>query len=462
MTIKDLQGKRIGILGFGQEGQAVLEYLTKYELAPVVYDRKLRDDWLENQRHLAEQLGIETVNGEEYLARAIENCEVIFKSPGVLLTKAQLNQISEQQIILTSQTAWFFKHCPAKIIGVTGTKGKGTTSSLISEILKNSGHSVFLTGNIGKIAPLNFLDDLTPHDTVVFELSSFQLEFLRQSPWMGICLMVTNDHFDYHADQQEYWRAKSAIARYQTENSIAIYNADYEGSNEIGQMGKGQKYQVSAKMNPQQGARIDSTTKTITMNTGQGEVVISTANRKLLGVHNLENIAAASLAAVLMGIHPDVIEQTIAEFSGLPHRLQWVGEVAGVNYYDDSIATNPDTTLAAVRSFVKPVVLLLGGADKGLDYQPMLEQLAMADQLKHVVLMGQVGNLLYRQMRQSGFSKPFTESYEDFGDAVSMAKQLAEPGDVVLLSPAATSFDMFSSYMERGEKFSELVKQSNV
>lgn len=461
MTLSDLQSKQIGILGFGMEGQAVLEYLTANNLSAKVFDSTQQSQWTEQQLKLIADTKTEVIAGKNYLQAAIEQVDTIFKSPGVLIDEHSLQDIQAKQITLTSQTAWFFEHCPAPIIGITGTKGKGTTSSLIYEILKLDTRSAYLTGNIGKQAPLSFLDQLTTEDLVVYELSSFQLEFLKQSPHLGVCLMVTNDHFDYHKNQTEYWSAKNAIAEYQTVNDLLIYNADYDGSKQIGQLGQGQKFMISRNLTSTAGALIDVDNNAINLTFNETVVVINTAKRQILGAHNLENIAAASLATALLGVSKETIEEGIAQFSGLPHRLQLVGEYNGVKFVDDSIATNPDTTIAAVNAFTDPVILILGGANKGLDYSEMVQDLKDKEQLKKVVLVGSVGKILYGLFQDANFGKAYSLAHNSFEEAIADAKSSAASGDVVLLSPAATSFDMFHNYAERGDRFTQLIKENN-
>ena len=260
MQISDLNSHRIGVLGFGQEGQAVLSYLKKHGLTATVFDEK------------------------DGSFDSISDCTLLFRSPGVWRNHPKILEAENGGTIITSQTKWFFEHCPAKIIGITGTKGKGTTSSLIYDTLKAAGKSAYLTGNIGKLQPLEFLDDLSENDLVVYELSSFQLQDLTQSPRIGVCLMVTSDHLNHHNDLGEYHTAKAAITNFQTEQDIAIYNIDYETSNKIGLLGKAQKFAISAKHKPTQGAYISG--EKVQLSSSNAELVMDFSNRKLRGAHN--------------------------------------------------------------------------------------------------------------------------------------------------------------------------------
>lgn len=448
MTLQDLQSQTVGILGFGHEGQALVKYLTEHDIKVNIYDRKPLAD-------------SRVYSGEDYLEQAIANCTVLFKSPGVKIPSDLKDELNKHGVSLSSQTAWFFEHCPAKILGVTGTKGKGTTSSLLYEMLRAGlpERKIYLTGNIGKEAPLEFLDQLTADDLVVFELSSFQLEDLTKSPHIGICLMTAPDHLDYHADLGEYYNAKAAIAKYQSLEDYLIYNADYPTSVEIGQLGAGKKFVVSAKSNKEPGAYIEAAQERIVLNVGEQSIELDTHERFIRGAHNLENIAAASLAAMLFGVSLGAMKKVLADFQGLPHRLQLIAEENEIKYFDDSIATNPDTALAGLRAFTEPVVLLLGGKNKGLDYRQFASQLNEVENLKAVVCIGEAGGELATLLRETEFSKSLLGVFTDFPSAVTAAINAAEPGDVVLLSPAATSFDMFQSYAERGDAFAVLIKE---
>ncbi|HMR55282.1 MAG TPA: UDP-N-acetylmuramoyl-L-alanine--D-glutamate ligase [Candidatus Doudnabacteria bacterium] len=459
MTIDELKSKKVAVLGFGHEGQALVRYFSKHGIPVSVHDAKKHSEINATQSKMVSEYKLQTHFGENYLDNLSE-MEVVFKSPGINLSDQFKNTLREKEIFLTSQTAWFFKHCPSKIIGITGTKGKGTTSSLLFEMLTagNLSNKVYLTGNIGKESPLDFLDQTTSDDFIVFELSSFQLEGLEQSPNIGICLMVTEDHLDYHPSLDLYHQAKQSITKFQGTDDIAIYNIDYPASKSIGVLGKGQKFEISKSKAISLGARIDLQTEQIIITTNSNAVKIDVKNRIIRGKHNLENIAAASLAATILGVSNEVITQTIQNFSGLPHRLELTGEFDGIKFYDDSIATNPDTALAGLAAFSEPVTLLLGGANKGLDYTNLISKISQCENLKAVVCFGQVGELLYSALNDSGFQKSLEGPFLNFDEAVKSAISVSTKGDVVLLSPAATSFDMFNSYSERGDAFKQLVK----
>lgn len=459
MNISDLQSKTIGILGFGQEGSAIAKFLLDNSIEVKIFDKqdqtKLADQY---QTQLQEQK-LDYFSGPDYLEKAIRDCQIIFRSPGVKIPSPLQKTISEKGVVITSQVEWFFEHCSAKIIGVTGTKGKGTTSSLIYEILKaaNLDSQIFLTGNIGKVQPLEILDGLTEKDIAVYELSSFQLEYLKRSPQIGVCLMITEDHLDYHGNTEDYVTAKEAIAKFQNTSDHSIYNIDYPASKLIGELSQGKRWEISAQVDKEvnSGVKINGEKvefwkdKTLTSN-------FDCSQRLLRGTHNLENIAAAALVAKILNVEDNVIQNSIHTFQGLEHRLQLVREHKGVKYYNDSISTIPETTIAALKSFNEPVVLMLGGATKNLDYTALLNFLEVYPNLKSIICVGQTGQELYNLLPPDLATKSLGP-FNDFTQAVEAAVSQASSGDVVLLSPAATSYDMFNNYKERGEKFIEII-----
>lgn len=454
MTISNLTDKNIGVLGLGREGLAVVKYLKNHGIGVTVYDKN---------NVTTQDMDVKLVSGEEYLRKAIDECEIIFRSPGVKIPIDLAKTVEEKNIIITSQTIWFFDNCPAQIIGVTGTKGKGTTCSLIQTILEKHSMSnpesrVYLTGNIGKDQPFEFIDQLSKNDLIIYELSSFQLQDLKVSPAIGITLMVTEDHLDYHSDLDEYHLAKSAISTFQSEENTQIYNIDYSASKKIGELGAGQKWQISSKEEVAHGATIldDSI---IVRGVSEADIIFDTKIRNLRGRHNLENIAAAVLAGLVLGVDQNHIQECISSFKGLKHRLQLVSDIDGVKYYNDSISTIPEATVAALNSFTEPTILLLGGASKKLDYTNLINALSHKPNLKAVVTLGETGAELSKLIHESAFKGDVFGPYTNFSEAIVKSKSLAKPGDIVLLSPAATSFDMFESYMDRGDQFIDLVSK---
>lgn len=325
----------------------------------------------------------------------------------------------------------FFDVCPTKnIIGVTGTKGKGTTSTLIYEMLKAAGKDVFIGGNIGK-GMFEHLERITPETWVVLELSSFQLMDLHASPHIAVTLMVTSDHLDWHKDLEEYVDAKSAITRFQKAGDISVFNDQYPQSARIGLLGEGKKVPVR---------RSDWH-----------------APVRLRGEHNKENFVAAAAAARMAGVAEETIFAVAREFKGLEHRLEEVAVRQGVTYYDDSISTTPDTAIAAVHAFSEPMVLILGGSEKGADFTELGKELARASHILGLVLIGVTAEKIKHAIMQAGAVFPVREGAQTMETAVAHARELSVPGSVVVLSPACASFGMFKNYKDRGDQFKEAV-----
>lgn len=447
MTITELKDQKIAILGFGQEGQAVFSYLKKHNLKATIFDEDAQSQF---------PTEAEVFSGPEAF-KNLSGYTVLFRSPGIWRNLPEILKVETEGAVITSQVKWFFDNSPAKIIGVTGTKGKGTTCSLIQNGLVAAGKKSYLTGNIGKLQPLEFLDDLKPDDWVVYELSSFQLQDLMKSPHIGVCLMVTSDHLNHHADLKEYHSAKAAISAFQTQDDTIIFNADYEPSKLIGEIGEGQKLKISTKSKPKFGAYIEKENVIIALANGAVHEIDCT-NRKLRGRHNLENIAAACLALLSAGVEIELISQVTNTFAGLEHRLQFVANKNGVSFYNDSISTVPDTTIAAVNSFSEPIHLFLGGSDKGLEYQELIRELKSKPNIASITLVGQTGKQIKEAIENSNWNVETRGVYNDFTKAFKDTVAAAKPGDVVLLSPAAASFDMFKNYGQRGQEFIKLVE----
>lgn len=347
-----------------------------------------------------------------------------------------------------SATNEFFLKCPAPIIGVTGSKGKGTTASLIASILEAAGKKVWLVGNIG-IAALDILSQVQPEDIVVYELSSFQLWDIQKSPTVAVVLHIEPDHLDVHADFDEYITAKGAIAAHQTTTDRVVYNTANQWSEEIARLSVGQRLPYPAAHTAHvQGASFY-----------YGDTELCAVENLLLpGVHNQQNACAAITAIWPWVQEGRVIAEGLRSFDGLPHRLKFVREVSGVKYYDDSIATTPGSAIAAIAAFPEPKVLILGGSYKGADFTELAEKV-LGGNVKKVLLIGEEAIRISEVFNKVGYAAfevcieiPFTE-------VVARAAQNATAGDVVVLSPACASFGQFKNYADRGEQFITAVEQ---
>jgi UDP-N-acetylmuramoylalanine--D-glutamate ligase len=464
---KELSGKKICIVGFGVEGKAALTFLHKYGANLIVADSKNESSFDVNEITLWREKGVEFYF-QSY--PELYTFDYIVRSPGVSPETLTSMDVPVERI--TSVTQMFFDFCPAPIIGVTGTKGKGTTSSLIYEMLKASGKDAYLGGNIGTPA-LEFFDNLTSESVVVLELSSFQLLDLGKSPaaansdligakamvgkpHIAVMLMITSEHLDYHNDVYEYVDAKRNIVRFQTADNYAILNRDYPASNESDLYTDAQLYLVSRDNELDKGCFVKDNTVVIREENNEKKV-IDTQDILLPGKHNWENVCAAVMAAHLAGVDIKTIATILKTFKGLEHRLELVKTVKGVRYYDDSFSTTPETALAAIEAFEDPKILILGGSSKNSDFTELGKIISSTESIKAIIGVGEEWKRMKAQFPISNFQFPIIEECKNMEEIVQKASEVAELGDVVILSPACASFDIFKDYKDRGNQFKNAV-----
>ena len=347
-----------------------------------------------------------------------------------------------------SATNEFFAKCPAPIIGVTGTKGKGTTSSMIASLFRADGRKVWLIGNIG-IAALSVLQQIEPTDIVVFEMSSFQLWDIEKSPHTAVVLLIEPDHLNVHADMADYVHAKGGIARYQSADDICVYHPTNMYSKQIAQesaAGIKRRYASSEEGSVYVEAGM--------FRTSDGPIC-STDALHVRGQHNQENACAAITVALAHGLTHQVIEEGIRTFEGLPHRLEFVRTVGDVAYYNDSYSSAPAATAAAIRAFETPEIVIVGGIDKGFDLDHFTEVLAHQKNIKEIVLIGEIRNVLYERLRAATDGAVTITNFDGttMKEIVRYASSRALPGDTVILSPGCASFDMFKNFSDRGDQF---------
>lgn len=434
----DFKNKKIAVLGLGVEGFSSARFLAQKGAKITTLDQKSGKDYLKN----------------------LSEFDMIVRSPGIKRNLPQLIEAEKKGAIITSQTKLFFDLCPCPIIGVTGTKGKGTTSALIYEMLKIQGFDAYLGGNIGK-PPFEFLDKLNPQSKVVLEISSFQLQDITKSPHIGVVLMITSEHLDYHKDVYEYVDSKRNIIRFQTASDFAVINRDYLASNESDIQTVGKLFHVSRERDVSQGAYVKDNAVWLRF-LGKEQKIIDAKDILLPGAHNLENVCAAVMAASLSGVSKENIVSVLKTFKGLEHRLELVGEINGVRYYDDSFSTTPETAIAAIKAFKALEIIILGGSSKNSDFTELGKVISEAKNIKAIIGIGLEWPRIKSKTR---LLKPGTggqvknqkskiiEGLENMQEIVHAASKIASPGDVVLLSPACASFDMFKNYKDRGEQF---------
>lgn len=446
-----ISGKKIAIFGFGQEGSSALNYLLAKNEVSIIDDREARD--LDSQyTQITKKHNVKIYNSNE---PNLPSFDIVVRSPGVRPDHKTIKKLKVTGATVTSPTNIFFQECKGQIIGVTGTKGKGTTSTLIYELLKTQDKNIFLAGNIGT-PMLEILPKVNSQSKVVLELSSFQLIDLKKSPHVSVVLMVTSEHMDWHKNQGEYIRAKSNLVRGQSKTDICIANTSYPNTIKITKSSNAQKYFISTIGETNgiylKGDKIES--KII-----KSETVARLSNVRIPGRHNLENVTAAIAVAKIYNISNSNIQKTLRSFYGLPHRLEYVGTINGAKYYNDSFSTTPETTIAAISSFANPKILILGGSSKNSDFSPLIKKIESDKTIKALILIGPEGNKIGSLIRNESARAKITYGPKTMKQIVEKSIQLAKKLDVVLLSPACASFDMFKNYKDRGDQFAQEVKK---
>lgn len=425
----------IAIIGFDIEGRATYDFLSQQGHSLTICDQKA---------DITIPADAESQLGESYLDN-LDQFDRIVRTAGLQPAKI-LNKNPDVSDKITSHINLFFEHSPTKnIIGITGTKGKGTTSTLTTKILEAAGKDVHLGGNIG-VPPLTFIDKLNEDSWVVLELSSFQLIDLRQSPRIAVCLMVEPEHLDWHEDMEEYIAAKQQLFIHQSPDDTAIYYAANENSESIADASEGQ--QIPYYSIPGAVIKGDSVVM-------YNQEVCKTREIKLLGKHNWQNVCAAVTAAWQVTQDIDAIRKIVTSFVGLPHRLERVRELDEVEYYDDSFGTTPETAIVAIEAFEQPKVVILGGSDKGASFKKLAETVSK-NNVRAVVYIGVTGPVIAKILKGRGFSA-LHEGGDTMESIVATARGLAQSGDVVLLSTGCASFGLFKNYKDRGNQFIQVV-----
>lgn len=429
---------KIAILGFAGQGQSSFEYWNRGGNELTICDRDTTITLPE---------GADGKLGDNYL-KGLDQFDLLIRTPA--LHPRDIIDANSPKIVekVWSNTNEFFKACPTKnIIGVTGTKGKGTTSTLIAKMLEAAGKKVHLGGNIG-IPPLVLLkDNIQPDDWVVLELANFQLIDLKSSPHISICLMVVPEHMDWHEDVEEYIAAKQQLFINQKENDIAIYYADNETSVSIADASMGTQIPYYAAP----GAEVKNNEINI-----DGHAICKTDELKLLGKHNWQNVCAAVTAVWQVTQDIEAIKSVLTSFTGLEHRLEFIRELNGVKYYDDSFGTTPETAIVAIEAFEQPKVVILGGSDKGSSYEGLAEAVR-ANNVRAVIAIGEQAGRITESLQAAGYTN-VTPGGSTMTDIVTAAKAQAQAGDVVLLSTGCASFGLFKNYKDRGEQFTKVVQ----
>lgn len=447
----DLKDKKILILGYGREGRSTFELF-----APILGKENICVADLNDLSGNPELSGVKTVCGENYLD-AVKECDVVMKSPGIAL----LDLISEEdKKKVTSQTDLLLRYAENKIIGITGTKGKSTTSSLVYHILKANGVDSRLMGNIG-IPPLSLCGEINEKTVLVLEMSSHQLEYVKASPNISVVLNVYSEHLDHYTSFEKYREAKFNIFKYQNAGDTIIYNACCENMPEEFFVGLKQNKipACDGKIEGENYCCLDGESITLGIGGKKHIIPFKQLDTKLIGRHNKYNIAVAIAVCACAGVSVEDAVKSVADFYGLEHRLEYVGCFGGVHYYNDSICTIPEAAISAVKCFEKVSTLLIGGMDRGIPYDDFARFLIKSD-IDNLIFMPDSGKRVLGLINSlGGCSDKKLVMTSGLEEAVKTAKELTREGGVCLLSPAAASYGFFKNFEERGKAFKELVKQ---
>lgn len=442
-----LRGQRIAVLGLGVSNRPLVKLLLEYGCTVTGCDRTPREKMDKEVLALGDK-GVTLSLGDNYLDNI--QADIVFRTPGMHPANPALEALRSRGAKITSEMEVFFELCPCKIIAVTGSDGKTTTTTLISEMLKAAGHTVWLGGNIGTpLLPLQ--RQMQESDFAVVELSSFQLMDMTRSPQVAVVTNLAPNHLDIHKDMEEYTEAKRNLFRFQTEKDLLVVNADNAITDGFAGNGITEKFSRQGK---DCACRVENG-----VIYRKGEPVLEVKDILIPGVHNIENYMAAILA--VQGLVPDGVIRTVAKnFGGVEHRIELVRVKDGVRFYNDSIASSPTRTIAGLRSFPEKVMLIAGGYDKHIPYDVLGPEIC--SHVKALYLNGATANLIRAAVEAAENYDPQALAIYDCGDfetAVRCAARDAKEGDVVLMSPASAAFDQFKNFMVRGAFFKKLVKE---
>ena len=448
-----LRGKQILVLGVGVSNRPLVRLLLQHGLPVTCCDKTPREK-LDSEVLELEQAGAKLHLGEEYLDGL--SGDVVFRTPGLHPDTPQIKALREGGAVITSEMEAFFQVCPCKIIAVTGSDGKTTTSTLISEFLKKQGYRVWLGGNIGTPL-LDRVDQMQPEDKVVLELSSFQLMYFPFSPQTAVITNLAPNHLDIHKNMEEYITAKENIYLHQQPGDRLILNMDNEITLAFAGKAVGSVREFSRRGEPERGVFLKD--GTIWRKEDSTEKILDQSDILLPGIHNVENYMAAILAVGDL-VSDENIREVAKTFGGVEHRIELVRVKDGVRYYNDSIASSPSRTTAGLRSFDQKVILIAGGYDKHIPFAPLGPEII--SHVKMLILCGATAPKIYDAVISAPSYSPGNPRIlweDDFYEAIRLASREAKPGDVVILSPAGPAFDKFKNFAVRGKEFKKTVME---
>jgi UDP-N-acetylmuramoylalanine--D-glutamate ligase len=451
-----LKNRKVAIIGLGVSNIPLLDYLYDKKANVTVFDSRTIDEIPKGTMDKITKYSFKFSLGQYYLEK-LSGFDLIFRSPSCLPTLPQLVEEEKRGAIITTEIELVLKMTPSTVIGVTGSDGKTTTTTLIYEILKHAGYNCFLGGNIG--TPLfTKINEMKQDDIVVLELSSFQLMGMEVSPNISVITNITPNHLNIHKDYDEYIEAKKNIFKYQSKKGTLVINYDNQITTTFDKEANGNVIYFSSKTKLDNGFIVDDNIIKES-EAGIRKHILNVKDIKLRGVHNFENICTA-LAATSTLVDVETAAEAITNFKGVEHRLELVREVDGVKWYNDSVSSSPTRTIAGLNSYDEEIVLIAGGYDKNLDYTPIAKPII--NKVKTLILLGQTSGKIFEAVKKEMENQnKQLKIYmcNTLEETVLLAQKTVKPGQIVLFSPASASFDMFKNFADRGEKFKNLVNK---
>ncbi|MDE6707698.1 MAG: UDP-N-acetylmuramoyl-L-alanine--D-glutamate ligase [Oscillospiraceae bacterium] len=451
-----LKTKKIAFIGTGVSHTELIKKFREKQIAITVCDKRSADKFQQVYDEL-KALGVKFILGENYLD-SLTDFDIVFRTPGMYFNNPALIKARQAGVVITSEMEVFFDLCPCPIYAVTGSDGKSTSTTLIAEILSASGKTVHKGGNIGK-ALLPIIEEIQEQDIAVVELSSFQLISMRKSPDVALITNITPNHLDVHGTMQEYTESKINLIAHQNAFSRTVLNLDNQGTKNLANLVRGKLNWFTRKEIPERGAFLREDGMLCYIENKQITPVVHKNDIRIPGMHNVENFLGV-IAALWGEVEISAIMQVAKNFGGVEHRIEFVRKVNGVKYYNDSIATSPTRVLAGLRSFDQKIIVLAGGYDKKIPFEPMAE--TVCDRVKLLILMGVTADKIEKAVTSAKNYHPENTRIlhvNSMEEAVATAYREAKSGDIVTLSPACASFDWYPNFEVRGQHFKRLIKE---
>jgi UDP-N-acetylmuramoylalanine--D-glutamate ligase len=452
----DLKNKKVALIGTGVSHNDLIRLLLAKNIKVTILDRKPKEKFIDIYNEFS-NLGAEFILGDEYLD-SLADFDVVFRTPGMYFNNEKLTDARKKGTVITSEMEVFFDLCPCKIYAVTGSDGKTTTTTLIAKMLEENGVKVYKGGNIGK-ALLPLIEEINEDDAAVVELSSFQLISMRKSPDVAVITNIAPNHLDVHGTMEEYIYSKTNLIAHQNAFSKTVLNLDNKLTNDLSSMVRGELVKFSIKNVPEKGAFLDNNNTLCYIEKGNVTKIMKAEDIRIPGMHNVENYLTA-ISAIWGEVSVETIVDVAKTFGGVEHRIEFVRERNGVKWYNDSIATSPTRVLAGLNSFNQKLIIIAGGYDKKIPFEPMAE--TCNEKVKALILMGLTADKIEKAITSAkNYNPDNIKIYhaDSMENAVEIADKISENGDVVSLSPACASFDLYPNFEARGLHFKRLVKE---